>query len=1754
MAKSPLGDIPDLSAEWPSIVRHLRDTGAADMRYEYFSKFFAIDWPKTRIKDPICLQLRQSWSEMLALKGRERAMLSRTCANMRAIAEHTGWKPPSVQESKSSQAPKGVGDAPDWESLVGFLRSAGAEQRCYGDYADSVDIDWPRSRFYERLAPLLRDNIASLSRLASFGPKKIARTYDNLRAIALHLGWSPDDNHRPAVPAVKATLPTRPSMAQYGLPESLPVEAAFLSQRSRDYCSSDGIETLADLAEKASSPNWDPSTKKCQNMGRKSVAEIARLSAALRSGHKTAVKEFLPIRILGNGLDFGAAAAREAQAHQPIGVKGMHRRLVLGKTLEQVAEEFPVTRERVRQVEMCVLQRIETLLAASPVDRAIFWQDWLEHGRLRTVGSECGIEADSLGAAVIDRVFGESEEGKKAAAESDNRCELLCRELVLQKAFYTGELKLADFLPRQSLALTMERLTEWNERRHAFSYDESSGVARAICPKAKQIILALVAGRSVPAAEVLEFLRRAGFGEEWTIADLRKAYLRWCEEPSFPKSGIQFPAPETLKSRADLIAQLARARGMARQTVARPRPGFGELAGPAYQELAALDRRLQSILAASHEAQSLFGLLPVKQDLQSAAINALKQVVAGKIESLLQCLRRLPCVTGYVLVIGPGSKMEAQAFFEPLEKYLGFSIPQGRRNELTSYFKEAGKQLGLLPVPVRERTDNVGPIVFQAAIIPRFVDVLVPAILKELERVSSPDIEDVDEVARFAERVASHIELGQARLRRVLGGDAGVAVCRILLRAYQTNDFAQLPPHLETRCAEAFRDVGMEDRHFLKSPYILFDGGAGEFFLVLPRQSQHLVRPDTFWRVGSSQLFSAAEETRIPLLESYGTSVNVELSPLASDNARQFSHLLETGPSTRQPVWIFDANTGRRAQYKPENDDGIETLRLPGGRDFYIVATQPVASDIAQDAWRECGNGLKSLLYESCWGQEEILLTMPSGQQLRIACRKEPSILVTPARGGRLQLVQGDFIFYGAEAHITLIAPQGDGEALEPHSLRILSAGEEEVKGSEDELQRHFAEFSRTLADGIHRIELEFAANGKTVRRGFYFWKGLDYLDYAFGFRCSRTPQNFDWATSRGIAEDHRGVRLLSTWLAPEVDLGLKSPPVVLSVKRPGITFSLLDTSTGIEESCELGRLVHVPPHDPRRVVIRLEVSGKWELRAGKCILKRTDDGSMRAIFRLDDLIPEGGNSTVLTASPDGAGAITIMRLQRQIAVTGSTVVSDVVERRYYVSFTVPPTLKNIAIVRSVLLPCGEEKVNGEKTLVAVAPGIEIEGLAGLPNSYLVKRWDRDGGEAVFAELFVPYDSLQANWHVLELLYLDEKGGEWSELHAADANDAYGSRWIFAPPVDLSVSDDFVTAVLRLAQNRSDLAARKIPDPPLPTGDRLVHDAYEVLEGLLDYQYSPAGWESVKWASEGFFWLSQRAQESFREVLGQRAVNGLALRARQREGSYRPLHFGSSELACTMPGRFFSLPAYPPGVVGDCFRLIGRRAQSGSTIAMLRELMSEAQDSVAIWPFTHFANAAKVFSERADCFLNLNLGNLLRDIGKRIVAYDPHTNDLGAGIGLAEGAWAAAQNATEKRLIRLRSRQHNETGPLNEITGFKNRQHHLEAAVLKVLRYQPGNNTEWTDLPGSEHARDTLQLVFWIAALGRATSHGWFRQDEYVSTLGQVFSGGVDNRRPVRQGLSLCVGLAPEWFALAMLLWEVILPDAQGTVAQGKRT
>jgi DNA-directed RNA polymerase alpha subunit len=150
--------------------------------------------------------------------------------------------------------------------------------------ADFVDLTWDE-----------------LQRLRGFGSKKIERLVVIL-AGAMPADFSVQTESTIAAPALDTQL------AALGIPENFPVACGRFSARSVEFAATQGCPGIGGLLRLLQT-HGEAGLLKFQNLGRKSVGEVAEVYAAIMQGDEVAVASRLPYRAGCAGLHLAEAIA-----------------------------------------------------------------------------------------------------------------------------------------------------------------------------------------------------------------------------------------------------------------------------------------------------------------------------------------------------------------------------------------------------------------------------------------------------------------------------------------------------------------------------------------------------------------------------------------------------------------------------------------------------------------------------------------------------------------------------------------------------------------------------------------------------------------------------------------------------------------------------------------------------------------------------------------------------------------------------------------------------------------------------------------------------------------------------------------------------------------------------------------------------------------------------------------------------------------------------------------------------------------------------------------------------------------------------------------------------------------------------------------------------------------------------------------------------------------------------------------------------
>ena len=146
-----------------------------------------------------------------------------------------------------------------------------------------------------------------------------------------------------------------------GLPIGFPCRLIVLPIRVRHHCEKNEIVSVGDLIDEWEQRGYCGLMAE-RNLGAKSVRAIERLIANLIAGDRAATATQVPLKPGKPGIDFATSLEHVISDQSRMQLNLLERRLVAQLTLEESAEGYGFTRERVRQIEASFLAAIEDRL------------------------------------------------------------------------------------------------------------------------------------------------------------------------------------------------------------------------------------------------------------------------------------------------------------------------------------------------------------------------------------------------------------------------------------------------------------------------------------------------------------------------------------------------------------------------------------------------------------------------------------------------------------------------------------------------------------------------------------------------------------------------------------------------------------------------------------------------------------------------------------------------------------------------------------------------------------------------------------------------------------------------------------------------------------------------------------------------------------------------------------------------------------------------------------------------------------------------------------------------------------------------------------------------------------------------------------------------------------------------------------------------------------------------------------------------
>lgn len=401
------------------------------------------------------------------------------------------------------------------------------------DLAQQAGFEWYESRGDERLEAFLDYDGEGIFRLYSFGKTKITRLCDILETL---LENDPEIEVEPDLPPMTKAIET---VERWNVPTKFPYSLIALPIRVRHYCEENQIATLDALLGE-----WErlghSGFKAKKNLGRKSVDGLETFIGSLVSGDFKLASSFLPLKLDCSGVDFAASLTHVLLEQSPSELEMLKRRLQDGMTLEESAETYELTRERVRQVEAKFLAQVSLRLdhfrsLHKDVLRAwVELEDWFALVRWNG-DADHGL----LAKAALESIFRDSPQGVARELSGEARMEELEDKLGACPDLWFDGTSLEDFLDGMRDD-EKEAFCEQLTAGRRFRVDHATGRVHPARTDLRRCIEAMVAEEDdpIPLTWIIELVRKTGYHPKLERRDVLRRRSSWLQSDDFPDQKI----------------------------------------------------------------------------------------------------------------------------------------------------------------------------------------------------------------------------------------------------------------------------------------------------------------------------------------------------------------------------------------------------------------------------------------------------------------------------------------------------------------------------------------------------------------------------------------------------------------------------------------------------------------------------------------------------------------------------------------------------------------------------------------------------------------------------------------------------------------------------------------------------------------------------------------------------------------------------------------------------------------------------------------------------------------------------------------------------------------------------------------------------------------------------------------------------------------------------------------------------------------
>ncbi len=1210
-----------------------------------------------------------------------------------------------------------------------------------------------------------------------------------------------------------------------------------------------------------------------------------------------------------------------------------------------------------------------------------------------------------------------------------------------------------------------------------------------------------------------------------------------------------------------------------------------------------LDRQLTQQIGLS-ASPTILGLLPVENSDQDKVLHKVTTQLQGEFSRLLQTLYLHPALTSYAVAVAIGKGNTNANFYEALEKVLGVSLAMNQRPRFAQQFEASCRQLGLVMPENEEETHAdryIRSVIFQAGILPYWVEHLADAIKSHLARNPCPDLEDDEQVAHFTQGIADRVPVAQTRLRRTLNSEVGPLVCRAILGAFVAENFDLLPPHYREPMHNAFEHT-IKDR--IQSPYLRHDSGNGSLHVVLPKQSSRLASPHTCWVLGSNS-FNALIERTLAVADLPSGNLQLRLIRLRNQFQDQ-EFTVKLAPDDQDPLFIFGARDGRRRSISVR-----PIIELPLG-DYHLLI--PSAFSTSEDEDLTERDGFKS-------GSLEIF---PERTELEIKTG-EATYAIRPRLGAEfviqdedhkwLETVDGEELYYGerlnAKAFLPATTARGPSslefriEALGQMAIPAATAQAANGEATSSHLRYDFSAWVRAflnqLPAGIHEVRVNAEGGSRSFSKRFVYWKGLRRTTKSFGYVCDSPPANFSPATSVGVRKTEKGLEICKDHFGPEVVISTQNPAKSYRLAKPGIWLRLFNPDKLESEALAPGKNIEVA--GPEQLIIESGDPLPWHIQCNHQTLAVLKPGHAKRTLNLAPLLSQFGESLSLEARSGPDHQVTLLsfsraNLARQLVVNGdghsplfrqlqgvfgghkNVVVNEAtLESPYRATFRIGRSQFHELELRISNFAEGGRQIALQQ--IEAAEG-EVPILANETELLKVTLKAEDTDWAVILD--ADPKALPAGVYFIELRTRKPDQPRWQPLKVADKHGQSESRLVIsAKPACADDRDGWGrTLLLALAQPAPDeeceaeRAAAMIPKES-------IKQSLERLQTALLFKYASPVWSSVQWLETALIRACQdnylSSDEEVASAFAEVAVASLSAKANASLSIHSTLVFGCQPLLLSAAASVF--PELSHGsLIAQSF---GEMHKIATASTLKDYAAARFQSGCAHAKFLScFENSQSVFSNKATEFKRFNYQHYFEALAKESQDLDTKQAEVNADALLSAEHLLVAVTPLNRRLRPLASSSDQDQlatasnaigtggqGSLERMAAEIRIMHRAADRVAPVVKERAGipnylsaaadkrsgivvNEDEQTvfglTIPAETHfALKVSDLVMTLTGLARLCAHRLLDRDTFLRRIADLLGPDGDSLGRRTQRLCLLLSLAPELFAFYMLFWEAVL-------------